>query len=585
MNTKACLAGTLLDLQQVLAAMGANFAGLNARTEELRHRLDEGAFRLAVLGQFKRGKSSLLNALLGEPLLPTGVLPVTAIPTILRCGPERRARVSFLDGRCEDHSAPLEVLAKVLTHYVTEGENPANRLGVTKVEVEHPAGLLAKGVEIIDTPGIGSTVPHNTQAARDMLPVCDAALFVLSPDPPITEVEVQFLRAVKDAVARVLFVLTKADLLSPTERHEMIGFVQRVLQEQAGFSGRERIFPVSAHQGVQAHSTGSAEAWSQSNLGELEQYLTGFLLTEKADALHDAIRAKGGRVIREALFALELQRKAIELPHQELERRHHRFEAQLAKFDRERVYFRDRLAGDRQRLLEELDGLAEDLAQRAREALTGRLRRPGGEAHAALSAEVERFFGRVETEMPATVAARFHAVQTLHCQEVETLIEQIRRTAADLFEVPCLEGVALEGWEMLKEARIFRQRWITSFTEEAASLMTGLLPRALRAKRLERRLRQDIEYLVARNVEELRWATRQNLEDAIRGFQARMDAQIESTIAIIRSAVDAAMAHQGQRASQMAPELQRLEGHRQRLAQLAGKLSPDPRASLQTGPV
>lgn len=571
----------------MLGEMGPDFSGLTAGMEALRDRLETGSFRLAVLGQFKRGKSSLLNALLGESLLPTGVLPVTALPTILRYGAERRVRVSFLDGRDEDHSGPTDILAKILLRYVTEDENPTNRFGVTRVEVEHPSELLAKGVEIIDTPGIGSTVLHNTRTARDMLPACDGALFVLSPDPPITEVEVQFLRAVKDAVARVIFALTKADLLNATEQHEMVGFLRRVLQEQAGFTGQERIFLASAHQAVRARFTGSAEAWAESGLGALETYLTEFLLTEKSEALRDAIRAKASRVINEALFALELQRKAIELPHQELERRHRRFDAQLAKFDRETVSFRDRLAGDRQRLLEDLDRLAEELAERARGALTACLREPGEDAglpassarfehetRAALSTAVDRFFGEAETELPAAVAARFHAVQELHCRDVETIIEQIRRTAADLFEVPCLEGVALERLEALRESRVIRQRWVTSFTEEAASWMARLLPPSLRAKRLEQRLRQDIEYLVARNVEELRWATRQNLEDAVRGFQARMEAQIETTIRAIRNAVSVSTEHHGQRESQLAPVLQRLEDSRRRLAQVLSDLSP-----------
>lgn len=191
-RTQEWLKNQLAELEHLLQDMGADFSGFAATAGELRLRLDEGRFRLAVLGQFKRGKSTLLNALLHEPLLPTGILPLTAIPTTLRYGPERRVRISFQDGRCEDYNGSLEHLQEILTGYVSEQENSANRFGVAQVEVDHPAAFLAHNVEIMDTPGIGSTLLHNTRTARAMVPVCDGALFVLSPDPPITEVEVQF---------------------------------------------------------------------------------------------------------------------------------------------------------------------------------------------------------------------------------------------------------------------------------------------------------------------------------------------------------------------------------------------------------
>lgn len=115
-------------------------APLADRLIDLRTRLDAGRFHLAVLGQFKRGKSTLLNALLGESFLPTGVVPLTAIPTLIEYGPECTVRVLFQDGRTEC------VSVDALDAYVTETGNPENARGVATVEVEHPAPLLARGV-------------------------------------------------------------------------------------------------------------------------------------------------------------------------------------------------------------------------------------------------------------------------------------------------------------------------------------------------------------------------------------------------------------------------------------------------------
>jgi GTPase Era involved in 16S rRNA processing len=584
--------------QQVLEEMGEDGSGYKARIGELRDRLMEGRFRLAVLGQFKRGKSSLLNALLGEPLLPVGVLPLTAIPTVLRHGPEQCIRVSLLDGRCDTCVGPVEVLAPVLMRYVSERANQGNHLGVTRVEVEHPSPLLAQGVEIIDTPGIGSTILHNTKMARAVLPVCDGALFILSPDPPITEGEVQFLRAVKDMTARVIVVVTKADRLSPRERQELLGFLQQVLHEQAGFSQWERLFLVSAHQALEARATDDGALWARSGMGELEAFLRDFLLTDKQAALIEALRAKAARVIGEVLFALDLQHKAIELPRQELERRNERFEAQLAKIGLERTYVRDRLAGDRERVIQQLDQQAETLAVQAREALAIRAQKAVEEAgqivgfkqrerrvRAALSNEVERVFGQAAGRLQAATVEYLKSVQDIHCRTAEILIEQVRRTVADLFEVPYLEPPRLDRLEAIREPQVVCQRWITSFSEQAVSCMTMLLPSGWRARLLEQRLQQDIDYLVARNIGELRWVLRQDLEHAFRVFRERLEAQLDDVIGSICVSIRTALEQQAHRQASRAPELKRLEVSRQKLAQLLPALSAQEGGASHGSPV
>ena len=122
-------------------------------------------------------------------------------------------------------------LASHLERYVAEERNPQNRLGVSQVEVNVPVELLKKGVVLIDTPGIGSTHLHNTEATLNFLPQCDAALFLVSADPPITEVEVEFLKKVSSRVPRLFFVMNKVDYLSDAEREEALTFYRHILQE------------------------------------------------------------------------------------------------------------------------------------------------------------------------------------------------------------------------------------------------------------------------------------------------------------------------------------------------------------------
>ena len=180
-STQATTAETsapILDaaIQQV-ARLGPSYEADAAMLTELKDRLASGQFHLAVLGQFKRGKSTLLNALLGQNVLPTAVVPLTAIPTWIRYGHALRAQVQFTSTAAPEEFAttdPLD-LCRFLTKFVTESGNPHNRLGVARVEVFHPAEILKNGVVFIDTPGIGSTLRHNTETTLHFLPQCDAA--------------------------------------------------------------------------------------------------------------------------------------------------------------------------------------------------------------------------------------------------------------------------------------------------------------------------------------------------------------------------------------------------------------------------
>jgi predicted GTPase len=165
--------------------------------------------QVAVLGQFKRGKSTFINALLGIAVLPSAVVPATAIPTFIAWGPALLIRVTYQDSRPADEFRPAtpSEAQEALRQWVTEEGNPKNRRGVKRVDLRLPANILRAGMVVIDTPGIGSTLQHNTDTALQVLPECDAALFILSADPPITQAELAYLAQVQRHAVRVFFVL------------------------------------------------------------------------------------------------------------------------------------------------------------------------------------------------------------------------------------------------------------------------------------------------------------------------------------------------------------------------------------------
>jgi GTP-binding protein EngB required for normal cell division len=214
-------------------------SGVRRDAEALSRRLAEGRFYVACLGQLKRGKSTLLNALVGTAVLPTGVTPVTSVVTVMRYGVSRAARV------CTDSAGWRAIDPATVSLYASERENPGNAKHVIGIEVFEPSTLLCSGLCLVDTPGIGSVFLENTTATREFLPQIDAALFVLGADPPITADELQLIEEVSKRVPRRIFVFGKADRSSDGERAEAVRFTQDILRERVKGDDQATILVVS----------------------------------------------------------------------------------------------------------------------------------------------------------------------------------------------------------------------------------------------------------------------------------------------------------------------------------------------------
>lgn len=226
-------------------------------------RLADGQFYVACVGQFKRGKSTLIDALLDDPVLPTGIVPITAVPTVVRYGDVRAARVRLdrLAGADATHSAAGEwqaISPEDLPRYVSEECNPENHLGVVAVEVFAPSALLAGGMCLVDTPGLGSVFETNSSATRAFIPQIDAAILVIGADPPLSGDELDLIAAVARQVTNLVLVLNKSDRVTDEERRVASDFARRVIERRLN-RDVGRIYQVSATDQL-AHS-GAARDW------------------------------------------------------------------------------------------------------------------------------------------------------------------------------------------------------------------------------------------------------------------------------------------------------------------------------------
>lgn len=286
-----------LDTLDELAAIARTLdvpASLGEAREASR-RLGERRFFVACLGQFKRGKSSLLNALVGRSLLPVGVVPVTSALTVLRHGPSAFAEVRLADGRSRSIS-----LAEVAS-FVDERSNPENVKGVVAVEVFLPVPLLETGLCLVDTPGLGSVFAGNTALTRAFVPQVDAALLVLGSDPPISGEEADLLVQLASEGCRVLVVLNKADRGSAAELLEARRFTQSVIEDRLR-RPVDAILEVSARERL---DTGlPTREWAA-----LEQSLAA-LARESRPAILASAGERAIRRLRDVLLAEVAEREA-----------------------------------------------------------------------------------------------------------------------------------------------------------------------------------------------------------------------------------------------------------------------------------
>jgi GTPase Era involved in 16S rRNA processing/polyhydroxyalkanoate synthesis regulator phasin len=270
-------------------------------------RVSEGRFYLACIGQFKRGKSTLINALIGEPILPVGFIPVTAVPTVIRYGTHKKGRIQFRDGAWQ------QIDVSELDKYVSEEHNPENAKSVVGAEVFVPSPLLSTGMCLVDTPGLGSVFTGNTATTQAFIPHIDAALVVVGADPPLAGEELKLVEAVGRQVQNLILVLNKADRTTDAERAAAVGFTQRVLEKRLQRAVGP-VFEVSAADCLE--NRGPQRDWGRM-VAALEQLVQG-----SGRQLIQAACERGVERLREQLLAiLSEERAALERPIEESERR------------------------------------------------------------------------------------------------------------------------------------------------------------------------------------------------------------------------------------------------------------------------
>lgn len=224
----------------------------------LADRLRSRKITIAVIGQFKRGKTTLINSILGSKLLPVGIVPITAAITRIEYasngeaaavdGETATATVFFTNGLSE------QVPVSDLHEYISEQENHDNERGVAEVELLTDADFLKDGLTLVDTPGVGSVHEQNSKSAMDFARESDGVIFMLSVDSPLNQIEVDFLRKVRRFAGKFYFAVNKIDRVDEDELEEYLEYCRSLIVGIMELDDEEakalKLLPISARKGT-----------------------------------------------------------------------------------------------------------------------------------------------------------------------------------------------------------------------------------------------------------------------------------------------------------------------------------------------
>jgi small GTP-binding protein len=353
--------GTLRGLGDVATAIGTK--SLRDRVDrQLVRKLEEDRFHLVVVGEFNHGKTTFVNALLGDRVLPVGVTPTTATIHHIRWAERPEAFVVTSGG--ERRGIPFADVSR----FAVGGDLKED---VDYLEIGHPAALLKERILLVDTPGVNDLSLQRSDITYSYIPRADAVLFLLDAGQILKESERVFLtdKLLKASRDKIVFVITKWDLLSTEERREALAYAKNHLATLLGaheYSGRSggqaepAVFPVSSESALDGDRAGSG-------VPELVAHLTLFLAEERGRILLDNALGEGLGVAQLLSKGIDARRRGIRMKSEEIDRRIAALEKDLAgatgTIEQRRMQIREDVSGIKTAARKDLDRFVDDVCR------------------------------------------------------------------------------------------------------------------------------------------------------------------------------------------------------------------------------
>ncbi|WP_341528342.1 dynamin family protein [Nostoc sp. UHCC 0302] len=303
--------------------------------DEVLKRIGERAFSIAIVGEFKRGKSTFINALLGKEILPSDILPCSATLNRVTYGVTPSVKIVFKNG--EETQVPIDKLSDYVTKLTPESETTAE--SIKEAVVSYPIPYCQNNIEVIDTPGLNDD-QNMTEVTLSVLPQVDAAIMVILAQSPFSEFERDLLenKLLTNDLGRVIFVVNIWDNYTPEQADRVLQSIRSRIQkyvfaraeEQYGIDseqyklyrqkiGEPKVFGLYIKQALEAKQKGDDATLTKSGFREFETALEKFLTQERGVIL---LQVPANRVIasaKEILSTISIQESALLMKHEEFQ--------------------------------------------------------------------------------------------------------------------------------------------------------------------------------------------------------------------------------------------------------------------------
>ncbi len=356
------------EIVEALRGLGDVASSLGTRSlrervdRELVRKLTEDRFHLVVVGEFNHGKTTFVNALLGENALPVGVTPTTA--TIHHIHWAERPEAFVVSAAGEKRPLPFDEVKRfavgggaIDAPQPVEGAPAVAPPDVDHLEIGYPAPLLRERILLVDTPGVNDLSLQRADITYSYIPRADAVLFLLDAGQILKESERVFLndKLLKASRDKIVFVITKWDLLSTEEQREAFAYAKNHL---SALVKEPVVYPVSGETALGGNPAGSG-------LPELVAHLTRFLADERGRILLDNALGEGLGVAQLLSKGVDARRRSIQMNGDQIERRIEALEKDLAgksgTIEQRRMQIREEVAAIKTGARKDLDRFVDDI--------------------------------------------------------------------------------------------------------------------------------------------------------------------------------------------------------------------------------
>lgn len=230
--------------------------------------IEEDFYTVVVLGEFNRGKSTFINALLGEDLLPVGITPTTATINAIMWGKERQLEVKMKDSR----TFKYELKTRLLHEYTAK--NDFNSADIDYIKITTPLPLLKNRIVLVDTPGVDDLNKQRMEITYNFIPRADLVIFLLDSTSPVRKTEHDFIQNVlyKEELKRIIFIANFIDELEESEKNSVTDIVARRLS--AALNGeRAIVLPLSSKQALDARLLNDDTLLEESGMPAIEKLI------------------------------------------------------------------------------------------------------------------------------------------------------------------------------------------------------------------------------------------------------------------------------------------------------------------------